>query len=246
MRTAIVSGAGSGIGAATCRVLAEQGLAVACLDVDSNAAQRTAADIEVALALEVDVTDAEAVDAAVAEAVELWGHLDVAVGAAGIGGRGRGGLAHEMSLDGFREIQQVNVDGCLHLARSAAIAMRDRGEGGRIVLVGSINSQIALPAQSGYVTSKGAVLQLGRALAIDWAPDEIAVNIVGPGITATAMTEATLTDPARTKRILDRVPLGRPADPREIAEVIAFLASPAASYMTGAYVPVDGGWLAHA
>lgn len=246
MRVAVVTGAGSGIGAASCRALAEQGVTVACLDLDGDAAADTAAELDGSFAVGVDVTDAQAVDAAVAQVVDRWGHIDVGVAAAGIGGRGRGGLGHELSVDGFRQIHDVNVMGTLHLARAVAGPMRERGEGGRIVLIGSINSQIALPAQAAYVSSKGAVLQLGRALAVDWAPDGIAVNIVGPGITATAMTEATLTDPVRTKRILDRVPLGRPAEPSEIAAVVAFLASPAASYMTGAYVPVDGGWLAHA
>jgi NAD(P)-dependent dehydrogenase (short-subunit alcohol dehydrogenase family) len=112
------------------------------------------------------------------------------------------------------------------------------------VLVGSVNSQVALPGQAAYAASKGGVLLLGRALAVDWAPHGINVNVVGPGVTATAMNAAFLADPAQREPLLARIPLHRPATPAEIAAVIAFLASDAASYLTGAYVPVDGGWLA--
>ena len=119
------------------------------------------------------------------------------------------------------------------------------GHGGKLVLVGSVNSQVALPGQAAYAASKGGVLLLGRALAVDWAPHNISVNVVGPGVTATAMNAAFLADPAQAEPLLARIPLHRPATPAEIAAVIAFLTSDAARYMTGAYVPVDGGWLAN-
>jgi NAD(P)-dependent dehydrogenase (short-subunit alcohol dehydrogenase family) len=182
------------------------------------------------------------VQAAVDATVQRWGQVDIAVACAGIEVHG---LGHELDLEVFRRIHDVNVTGSLHLARSGARAMRARGQGGRIVLIGSINSQVALPGQAAYASSKGAVLLLGRALAVDWAPDGITVNVVGPGVTDTPMSAASLADPARSRRLLDRIPMGRAAQPAEIAAVVAFLASPAASYVTGAFVPVDGGWLAH-
>ncbi|MFP4149335.1 MAG: SDR family NAD(P)-dependent oxidoreductase [Nitriliruptoraceae bacterium] len=243
MRVAIVSGAGSGIGAAVCAALAGDGVAVVCLDVDRDAAARTAAALPEAVAVGADVTDAEEVDAAVDEVLASYGRVDIGVACAGIEVHG---LGHELDLEVFHRIHAVNVTGSLNLARSCARPMRAQGEGGRIVLVGSINSQVALAGQVAYASSKGAVLLLGRALAVDWAGDGITVNVVGPGVTETPMSAASLADPERSRRLLERIPLGRPAQPSEVAAAVTFLASPSAAYITGAFLPVDGGWLAHA
>lgn len=242
MRVAIVTGAGSGIGAAVCVALDAAGVAVGCLDIDADAAANTAEPLERGFPLVADVTDAAAVEAAVATVVEEHGHLDIAVACAGIEFHGSG---HDIDPELFRRIHDVNVMGSLHLAASAARAMLPRGQGGRIVLIGSINSQVALPGQAAYASSKGAVLMLGRALAVDWAEDGITVNVVGPGVTDTPMSAASLADPVRSQRLLTRIPMGRPGQPSEIAAAVTFLASPAASYVTGAYLPVDGGWLAN-
>lgn len=244
MTVAVVSGAGSGIGAAVCRRLAaEPGTVVVCTDLDGAAADRTAAALPEAVARELDVTDEAAVTRVVDEVAGELGRIDVAVTAAGIE---RHGLGHELAVETFRSIHEVNVLGSLHLARATARHMLESGTGGRVVLVGSINAQVALAGQAAYASSKGAVLQLGRALAVDWAQHGITVNVVAPGITDTPMSAASLADPERAALLLGRVPLGRPADPKEVAEAIAFLASPGASYITGAMLPVDGGWLAHA
>jgi NAD(P)-dependent dehydrogenase (short-subunit alcohol dehydrogenase family) len=242
MRVAIVSGAGSGIGAAVCVALDTEGVAVGCLDVDAEAAARTAEPLAGGFPLVADVTDPAEVQKAVDAVVERHGRLDVAVACAGIEIHGRG---HDLDLEVFRRILEVNVTGSLNLARSVAAVMRERGEGGRIVLIGSINSQVALPGQAAYASSKGAVLMLGRALAVDWAEDGITVNVVAPGATDTPMSAASLADPVRSRRLLERIPMRRPAQPSEIAAAVTFLASPAASYITGAYLPVDGGWLAN-
>ena len=241
MTVSLVTGAGSGIGAAVAEALAARGDRVVCADLDGEAAKRVADGLEGASAQRLDVRDAAATDAAVAEVLEREGRLDVAVACAGIE---LVGPAHELDPAVFAKVVDVNLNGSFLTATAAARAMIGRGGGGRIVLIGSINSTVALPAQAAYVASKGGVLLLGRALAVDWAPYGITVNVVGPGITDTPLSAASLGDPERRAWLLAKVPLGRPAAPSEIASVVAFLTSDGASYMTGAYVPVDGGWLA--
>jgi NAD(P)-dependent dehydrogenase (short-subunit alcohol dehydrogenase family) len=130
------------------------------------------------------------------------------------------------------------------LTRSAVNAMIRAGHGGTVVMIGSINSIVGNPGASAYCASKGGVLMLGKTLALDWAPLGIRVNIVGPGVVDTPMSARSLADPAKRARMMEKTPLGRPAPPAEIASVIAFLTSDASSFMTGAYVPVDGGTLA--
>jgi NAD(P)-dependent dehydrogenase (short-subunit alcohol dehydrogenase family) len=241
MTVSLVTGAGSGIGAATATTLGARGDVVICADVDLTAAQRTAAKLERAEAVGLDVRDERGCGAVVVGAVQRHGRLDVAVACAGIQ---ETAPAHELDLEAFQRVLDVNLTGVFLTCRAAARAMLADGHGGKLVLVGSVNSSVALPGQAAYAASKGGVLLLGRALAVDLAPHGINVNVVGPGVTATAMNAAFLADPAQSEPLLGRIPFRRPASPEEIAAVIAFLASAAAGYMTGAYVPVDGGWLA--
>jgi NAD(P)-dependent dehydrogenase (short-subunit alcohol dehydrogenase family) len=238
---AIVTGAGSGIGAATARALAARGDSVICADVVEEAAKRTANDLRSALAVRVDVSSAASCDEMVRAAVEHFGSVDGIATCAGIEKHGE---AHEFSEEDFDRIIDVNLKGTWLSARSAARWMIANGRRGTIVMIGSINSMVANPGASAYCASKGGVLMLGRTLALDWAPHRIRVNIVGPGVVDTPMSAKSLADPARRARMMDRTPIGRPASPDEIASVIAFLMSDGSSFMTGAYVPVDGGSLA--
>lgn len=237
----LVTGGGSGIGAATCRVLAERGDRIVCVDIDADAARRTAAGLDEAIAVGADVTDASDLERVVTTAVAQLGAIHNAVTCAGIE---IGGHALDVDAATFRRIVDVNLTGSFLTAQAAARSMRDSGTGGSIVLIGSLNSQAALPGASAYVASKGGVLMLGKALALDLAPHGIRVNVIGPGVTDTPMSADTLADPERSAAFLDRIPLGRPADPAEIGRAAAFLTSNYASYVTGAFLPVDGGWLA--
>ncbi|OLC60201.1 MAG: hypothetical protein AUG06_03560 [Actinobacteria bacterium 13_1_20CM_2_65_11] len=241
MAVAIVTGAGSGIGAATARILAHRGDRVVCADVKLDTARQTAERLPDAIAVEVDVSSATSCDRMVEETVGRYGDVDAIVTCAGIEKHGPG---HEFSEEDFDRIIDVNLKGTWLSARSAARAMIKAGHGGTMVMIGSINSVRGNPGASAYCASKGGVLMLGRTLALDWAPYGIRVNIVGPGVVDTPMSAKSLADPQRRARMMERTPLGRPAPPEEIASVIGFLTSDASSFMTGAYVPVDGGTLA--
>lgn len=241
MSISLVTGAGSGIGAATARTLDARGDRVVCVDLDLHRAEAVAAELGDAVAVEADVADEASSTRMVEAALDAYGDLDVLVTCAGIE---IGGDVLEVDAATFRRVVDVNLTGSFLSAQHAARAMRDRDHGGAVVLIGSINSQMALPGAAAYCASKGGVVMLGRALAVDLAGLGIRVNVIGPGVTDTPMSAATLADPDRSAAFLGRIPMRRPADPAEIAAAAAFLTSDEASYITGAFLPVDGGWLA--
>ena len=241
MAVAIVTGAGSGIGAATAKALSDRGDKVVCADLNLEAARKTAGGLHDAIAIDVDVSNAASCDRMVQEAVRHFGDVDSIVTCAGVEKHGSG---HEFSEADFDWIIGVNLKGTWLSARSAVRAMIKAGHGGTVVMIGSINSIVGNPGASAYCASKGGVLMLGKALALDWAPFGVRVNIIGPGVVDTPMSARSLADPSKRAKMMEKTPLGRPAPPAEIASVAAFLTSEASSFMTGAYVPVDGGTLA--
>ena len=241
MGVALVTGAGSGIGASVVRCLARRGDRVACVDIDGDRAADVAAGVGGSIALAADVTDETQCEAMIAATLDRFGDLDTAVTCAGIE---KGGDSLDFDIDTFRRVVDVNLTGSFLTARESARAMTAQGHGGTIVLIGSINSKVVLPGTAAYASSKGGVLLLGQALAVDFARHGIRVNTIGPGVTDTPMSADSLANPPRRAKLMARTPLDRPAHPDEIAEVVAFLTSDASSFMTGAFVPVDGGWLA--
>lgn len=234
-RIAIVTGAASGMGAATARLLTQAGATVLGADIASSPA----------IALVGDVADSAFCDAAVAEALAQHGHLDILVNAAGVIVRAD---ALSTDDDAWSRQMRVNVDGTFFMCRAAIRQMR-RQRSGAIVNFGSIWGSAGGKGHVAYATAKGAVHNLTRSLALDHAREGIRVNAVCPGEVDTPMLRGAgravpLTD-AQLAEMADRVvPNGRLAQPDEIGRVVVFLCSDAASYMTGALVPVDGGWSA--
>jgi NAD(P)-dependent dehydrogenase (short-subunit alcohol dehydrogenase family) len=250
-RVCVVTGAGSGIGRAACVRLAEEGASVAVTSRTAEHVEETCAEVERAagarpLGITLDVADSAAVDEAFARVARELGSLDVLVANAGIeippGESGEGPNIADTTDEQWARIQRVNVDGMFYACRAA---LRHMPDGGSIVTVGSINSFIAWENDGAYTTSKGAVLQLTRSVAVDVAARSIRVNCVCPGVIDTGLTDqflAAVDDPERLHAEYAAVaPLGRTGQPREIANCILFLASDEASFVTGAALVADGG-----
>lgn len=237
----VVTGAGSGIGAATSHVLSDRGDQVVCADLDISSAKRTAEVLTDAIAVQVDVSDEASADNLIEKTVAQYGRVDAIVTCAGIEVHG---ASTDYPVDTFERIIRVNLIGTFLCARAAARKMIAQGEGGSVVMIGSTNSMVGSARAAAYCASKGGVLLLGRSLAVEWATHNIRVNVIGPAVVDTPMSARSLSDPERRAFLLSQLPMHRPADPREIGQVAAFLTSSGASFMTGAYVPVDGGMLA--
>ncbi len=240
-RTAIVTGAGSGLGRATARRLASEGAAVACLDVIIEAAEQTAAEISQAggkgRAYQVDVADPASVRAAVSAAVKDLGRPSVLVNCAGIG---KFAHSHEMPFEEWSRIIAVNLTGTFLMCQAVLPHLLDGG--GNIVNIASNAGIMGLPYSAAYCASKGGVVQLTRALADEYLSRGIRVNAVAPGGIDTPMQKSFTLPAGADRQMIQKLitPLGT-AQPEEIAGLVAFIGSDDGRYMTGSIVPIDGG-----
>ena len=247
-KSALITGGGGGIGRATALVFAREGARVAVADLDANAAQDTVAMVNAiggqAMSLSGEVTDNAAVQEMIRGVVAAYGRLDCAFNNAGIAGYqvdASGKRTAEWSEESFDRMIEVNLKGVWLCMKHELVQMQAQG-GGAIVNTGSIAGLTGLPTSSAYVAAKHGVLGLTKTAAIEYAPDKIRVNAVCPGYIRTRMTEDVMR--RRGEQIIALVPFRRMGEPEEIAEMVAWLCSDRASYVSGACYNVDGGFMA--
>ncbi|MGH2459741.1 MAG: SDR family NAD(P)-dependent oxidoreductase [Chloroflexota bacterium] len=246
-QVAVVTGSGSGIGQAAAWALARAGADVVITELPSyleraeaTAEQITRATGQRALVQALDVTHLEGITAAIAHSVERLGRIDILVNSAGVN---RAVPALDVTEADWDFVVDVNLKGLFFCCQAAAREMIKSGHG-KIVNLASINGVVGYFKRAAYCSSKAGVVNLTRVLAIEWAPNHINVNAVGPTFIETPLTVPTLSDPTTRADILARTPLGRVGKPEEVAGAIVFLASPAADLITGHTLLVDGGWTA--
>jgi NAD(P)-dependent dehydrogenase (short-subunit alcohol dehydrogenase family) len=237
---AVVTGGASGIGRATCRQLAAAGAAVGVLDIDAEGAEAVASEVG-GHAYHVDVSDYATVEAAIGDAADAMGGLNIVFNNAGIGGMGR---IHDRSLPDWERTINVNLGGVFH-GLKAAVPIMLEGGGGSIVNMASISGTQPAAGEAPYAAVKAAVIAVTASAALEYAPT-IRVNAVSPGAVRTALTEPLLSGiPPAEEWWAAKTPLRRVAQPDEIASVVVFLCSPAANYITGQNIVVDGGMTLH-
>ena len=242
-KVALVTGGGSGIGKATAMAFAREGAKVAIADYVAEGGERTEREIGAAggeaIFIQADISSTKAVEAMVNKVVQTWGRLDYAHNNAGI--EGRMAVTAECTEENFDRVIAINLKGVWLCMKHEIVQMLAQG-GGAIVNTASIAGLAGLPASSAYVAAKHGVVGLTRTAAIEYAAAGIRVNAVCPGFIRTAMT-APMTQ-ARSAAVMAQTPFGRKGEPEEIAEMVVWLCSERASYVTGAAYNVDGGWMA--
>jgi NAD(P)-dependent dehydrogenase (short-subunit alcohol dehydrogenase family) len=245
-KIAVVTGGGDGIGRATCHHLASAGATVCVLDRNADKTEAvTRAIVDAggkAAPFAVDVTDEAGMTAAFERIGAELGGTDVLVNNAGLAIRS---AALDMTVEDWNRVLAVNMTGMFVAARLAARQMEASGRGGAIVNVASIMGLSGgLYPNVAYQATKGGVVNMTRALALEWVSLKIRVNAVAPTFVRTGFVAPLINDPQKLAAIVAATPMGRIAEPEEVADAILFLASPAAAMITGAILPVDGGYLA--
>lgn len=244
-KVALVTGGSRGLGKSMALAFAQAGARVAVAGRDQGAAERAAADVagqtgSEAVGLACDVTRAESVDALVKQVIAGLGRIDILVNSAGINVRKP---IQEFTDADWRQVVDTNLTGTFYCCRAVADHMIAQ-KSGRVINIGSMMGSIALPGRVAYCASKGGVHMLTKVLALEWAPHGITVNAISPGPFMTELNQPVLQNPEVNRFFVDRIPLGRWGNPEEIGPLAVYLASDAASFVTGATLYIDGGWTA--
>ncbi len=243
-KNAIVTGAASGLGRAIAIGLAEAGANVLCGDINLAGAQETSRIIQQkgpkSFAVEVDVTSEDEVAEMVRRARQSFSRVDISFNVPGINIRKP---ALEYSLEEYRRVIEINQIAVFICAQAVGRVMVEQ-RSGSMVNISSIMGHIVRPGQAGYSSAKGAVSQLTKVLAVEWAPYNVRVNALCPGFTKTPLIQPLLETPGWENGIVERTPMGRLAEPEDMVGPAIFLASDASGYVTGETLFVDGGWMA--
>jgi 3-oxoacyl-[acyl-carrier protein] reductase len=243
-RVAIVTGAGQGIGAAVARAYAREGARVAVIDMNIDAAAKVAAGISAAggqaIAVACDVASREQVNAMAAQVTRVWARVDILVNNAGIT---RTAMLHKMTPQQWQEVLSVHLTGSFNCLQAVVDGMMERRYG-RIIYVTSAAGVLGTIGQINYSAAKAGILGMTKSTARELARFNITANAIAPGA-ATPMTETIRTDERFKEKYLDRIPLGRWAEPEEITPVFVFFASDASAYVTGQVLAADGGMTIH-
>ena len=244
-RVAIITGGSKGLGKAMASALAGAGANVVVMSRHLNEAQVTADEIKNStgrkiLALEVDVSQQPQVERMVNQTLEEFGRIDILINNAGINIRGS---IEELKMEDLAQVLNINLIGPILCCRAVVPYMKAQ-KYGRVINIASILGSVGMPNRTSYSTSKGAIIQFTRTLALELAPHNITVNAICPGPFATEMNRPLMDDPQVYQTFASKVPLGRWGEPEEIGGITIFLASDASSFVTGATIYVDGGYTA--
>ena len=246
-RVALVTGAAAGIGLATANLLRENGARVIYSDRNAEGAQKAAGNGD---HLALDVSDRTNIENAVADVLKRFGRIDILVNNAGIGVRAEHRkTVDEFPVEAWDEMIAIDLTGVFLMSRAVSASMKAAGKGGAIVNIASVLGLVPMRLQSPYVAAKAAVVNLSRSMALELAGDNIRVNAIAPGSTATEGWAKWIKDPTSNAhdlhaKLMSHIPMRRPAETREIANGVLFLCAPESAYITGHCLPIDGGWTA--